>query len=102
MRAPDHNHNKDPMATTSLDATVIAPVRGERNMYTWAALVAILAMFAGFAPTYYLKGAFGTPDLSTLRHVHGVVMSAWFALFLVQARLVATGRTQIHRKLGVA
>jgi hypothetical protein len=28
-------------------------------------------------------------------------MTAWFALFLVQVRLVATGRTRIHRKLGI-
>ncbi len=71
-------------------------------MYTWAALVALLTVFAGFAPTYYLKGAFGTPDLNALKHVHAVVMTAWFALFLVQVRLVATGRTRVHRQLGVA
>jgi hypothetical protein len=29
-------------------------------------------------------------------------MTAWFVLFFVQARLVATGRTLVHRKLGVA
>ncbi len=45
---------------------------------------------------------FGTPELSTLKHVHGVVMTAWFAFFLLQARLVATGNTLTHRKLGVA
>ena len=71
-------------------------------MYTWAAIVAILTVLAGFAPTYYLKGAFGTPDLSAFKHVHGLVMTAWFALFLVQVRLVATGRILDHRKLGVA
>jgi hypothetical protein len=49
-----------------------------------------------------VKGAFGTPDLSALKHLHGFVMTAWFTLFLVQVRLVATGRTRIHRKLGVA
>jgi hypothetical protein len=74
----------------------------ERRVYTWGALAAILVVFAGFAPTYYLKTAFGTPDLSTFKHVHGLVMTAWFALFLVQVRLVATGRTDVHRKLGMA
>jgi hypothetical protein len=28
-------------------------------------------------------------------------MTAWFALFLVQARLVASGHRQVHRQLGV-
>jgi hypothetical protein len=86
---------------TSLDDVVVGR-RSERTFYTWAAVVAALVVFAGFARTYYLKGAFGTPDLSTLKHLHGFVMTAWFTLFLVQVRLVATGRTRIHRKLGVA
>ena len=89
------------MVSTPLDIPIVrAP--GERRLYAIAALVAILIVFAGFAPTYYLKGAFGTPDLSTLKHVHGLVMTAWFALFLTQALLVAKGRTATHRKLGVA
>ncbi len=86
---------------TSLDDVVVGK-RSERTFYTWAAVVAALVVFAGFARTYYLKGAFGTPDLSTLKHLHGFVMTAWFTIFLVQVRLVATGRTRIHRKLGVA
>jgi hypothetical protein len=89
------------MAATSLD-DVIVRKGGERSLYTWAAVAAVLLVFAGFARTYYLKGAFGTPELSTLKHAHGLVMTAWFTLFLVQARLVATGRTRWHRKLGPA
>ena len=89
------------MAATPLDIPG-GRAPGERSVYTWGAVIALLFIFAGFAPTYYLKGAYGTPDLSALKHVHGVVMTAWFTLFLVQARLVATGRTALHRKLGVA
>jgi hypothetical protein len=89
------------MATTPVDLVTTRPA-GERRLYTWAALAAIVVVFAGFARTYYLKGVFGTPDLTTLKHVHAVVMTAWFALFLVQVRLVATGRTAVHRRLGVA
>lgn len=73
----------------------------ERSVYTWGAIAALLVAFAGFAPTYYLKGAFGTPELTTLKHAHGAVMTAWLVLFFVQARLVATGRTFTHRKLGL-
>ena len=75
---------------------------GERPMYTWVALAAFAAIFIGFAPTYFLKTFFGTPELTALKHLHGVVMTAWFALFLVQARLVAAGNTALHRKVGVA
>ncbi len=89
------------MAST-LDA-VIGRDTGQRRMYTWAAVVGLLVIFAGFAPTYYLKSVIGeSGDLGMMRHLHGFVMTAWFTLFLVQARLVATGRTHIHRKLGAA
>lgn len=86
---------------TALDDVVVRK-RSARTFYTWAAVVAALVVFAGFARTYYLKGAFGTPDLSVLKQLHGFVMTAWFTIFLVQVRLVATGRTRIHRKVGVA
>ncbi len=89
------------MASTPLDV----PARrgaAERRLYGGAALVAALVVFAGFAPTYYLRGAFGGRELDVLRQVHGAVMTAWFTLFLVQARLVATGNVRVHRKLGWA
>jgi hypothetical protein len=75
---------------------------GEHLLYGGAAVVALLVVFAGFAPTYFLKGAFGGPELSAIKHVHGVVMTAWFTLFLVQVLLVATGNVRLHRKVGVA
>jgi len=73
----------------------------ERRLYAWAAAGALLVVFAGFARTYYLKLAFGTPPISVLLHVHGIVMSLWFVLFVVQTRLVATGHTGLHRRLGM-
>jgi hypothetical protein len=75
--------------------------RADRGIYTWAALAAVIIVFAGFARTYYLKGLFGTPALSTLVHLHGLVMTAWFALFVVQVRLVAVGNVAMHRRLGM-
>jgi hypothetical protein len=62
----------------------------------------ILLVFAGFARTYYLKGFFGEPPLPLLLHIHGAVMTLWYALFLVQVGLVATHRVALHRKLGIA
>jgi hypothetical protein len=87
-------------STTPLDVPVVARPAGERRMYTAAAIAAAIVVIAGFAPTYYLKAAFGTPELSTLKHFHGVVMTAWFALFFIQARLIATDSVATHRKVG--
>ena len=73
----------------------------DRRFYTWAAVASALIVFAGFARTFYLKGMFSTPALSELLLVHGIVMTLWLALFIVQVRLVAAGRTDLHRRLGV-
>jgi hypothetical protein len=36
-------------------------------------------VFAGFAPTYYLRPYFHPEPLSPLLHVHGLVFTAWIA-----------------------
>jgi len=89
------------MATaTPLELPIPRP-GSERRLYTLGAIGALAIVFAGFAPTFYLKGLFAAPELTTLKIVHGLVMSAWYALFLVQVRLVAAGNTVTHRKLGI-
>jgi hypothetical protein len=74
----------------------------QRWFYVNAAWFAAAVIFAGFAPTFYLKAFFGTPDLSTLKLVHGVVFTSWIVLFVTQTWLVASDRRDIHRRLGVA
>lgn len=74
----------------------------DRQLYRWAPWVAAAIVFAGFAKTFYLKQALGTPPLSGLLILHGLLMTAWFVLFIVQTRLVAAGRTDLHRRLGAA
>jgi hypothetical protein len=76
--------------------------RRERFFYTGMAIVIVLTVFAGFAQTYYLRPFFGTPALTPLLHLHGIVFTSWLALFLTQTVLVAANRTRIHRRLGVA
>lgn len=82
--------------------------RRDRRFFTGMALAALLTVFAGFAPSYYLKAAFGRPaisglqPLSPLLHVHGLVFTGWIVLFLVQTRLIAARRVGLHRRLGVA
>ena len=74
----------------------------DRPLYLLAAIVVPLIVLAGFARTYYLKGLFSTPPLpSRFVHLHGIVMTAWVALFIVQVSLVAKRRTKTHQRLGV-
>ena len=64
--------------------------------------MAAFIVFAGFAHTFYLKRFFGTPPLTPLLQLHGLLMTCWFALFIVQTRLVAAGRSDLHRRMGIA
>jgi hypothetical protein len=81
---------------------VAVRVRRTRWFYVAMALAFALTVFAGFSRTYFLKLHYGTPALSLLLHVHGVVFSAWVLLFAAQTTLVAARRTDLHRRLGVA
>jgi hypothetical protein len=74
----------------------------DRAFYLGVSIAMALTVFAGFAPTYFLKSYFGAPPLSLLVHVHGVAFSGWLAVLVTQTALIAGGRPDIHRKLGVA
>jgi uncharacterized membrane protein YozB (DUF420 family) len=74
----------------------------DRWFFSGMAIIAALTVFGGFAPTYYLKGLYGTPTLSTVRHLHGITFTLWMVLLLVQTTLISAGRTAWHRRLGVA
>jgi hypothetical protein len=74
----------------------------DRWFFGGMAVAAALVVFAGFAPSYYLKGLYGSPPLSPLRHLHGAVFTLWMVLFVVQTSLIAARRTSVHRRLGIA
>lgn len=74
--------------------------RGER-LFLWGAVVALFVVVAGFSRTYYLKTFFDDRSLTTLVHLHGLVMTLWFSTLLAQVLLVRTGNVRVHRKVGV-
>ncbi len=88
------------MATAELDAPAIAR-RSSAAFYTWGAVAAVLVVLAGFTRTFYLNPYLAKFPLTGLQELHGAIMTTWFATFAVQARLVASGRTRIHRRVGV-
>ncbi|HEV2828724.1 MAG TPA: hypothetical protein VGW76_14090 [Pyrinomonadaceae bacterium] len=75
--------------------------RRERWFYLGITIAFVITVFAGFAPTYYLRPVFTVTPLMPLLHLHGLVFSSWLVLFLVQTTLVAAHRTDIHRRLGI-
>ena len=75
--------------------------RPDRFFAVMSVIIA-LTVFAGFSRTYFLKGLFGSKTLTPFFHLHGAVFTSWILLFVTQSALVRAGRTDIHRRLGVA
>ena len=76
--------------------------RADRRVYLTAAIAFAVIVLAGFGRTYYFKMFTGTPPLpSMLVHIHGIVMTAWVALFAVQVWLIRTKKPKVHMSLGM-
>lgn len=72
------------------------------GFYFIMSLVAAAIIVLGFTPSFYLKSVIqAPPPLSPLTTVHGVVFTAWLALFATQAGLIAARRPAPHRQLGI-
>jgi uncharacterized membrane protein YozB (DUF420 family) len=72
-----------------------------RWFYTGMGIVAVLVVAIGFADS--VEGEVtGQRSLTPLVHVHAAIFTSWLVLFIAQSTLVATGRTGVHRRLGVA
>ena len=74
--------------------------RSDRLFFTGMGVVLASVVFAGFAPTFYLRGS-ALPPLSPMLFAHGLVFTTWILLFVTQTTLIAAERRDIHRRLGV-
>lgn len=88
-------------------ATAAAPRarwKNDRLFYSGMGAVILLLSVAGFARSYYLSGWFeappGTPEITTLLHLHGAAATAWLVLMVVQPLLIAGKNRTLHRRLG--
>jgi len=72
------------------------------RFYGLVAIVLAALVLAGFARTFYFRAWFDAPPITLLLHLHGLLFSAWFALYVVQTRLIAANHVRAHMKLGIA
>jgi len=90
------------MATVASDSSSAPPARGYRadqaffSRFAIALAATIVLGFAQFA----LQGIVDYRAAPLRVHLHGAVMLAWLALFVVQNRLAETGNVVVHRQLG--
>ena len=101
----DTMHGAEPRADRSRNAAAPFEKEGwdaDARFYLTMAIVSAVIIFVGFAPSFYLKSVIhAPPPLSLLTVTHGLVFTAWVALFVTQAALIATKRPALHRRLGV-
>ena len=79
--------------------------------------VLLAVLVVGFAPSFFLRGhititppsrlaalaqRLASGDLPLYLIAHGVALTAWYVLVFAQTCLVAAGRTDLHRRLGIA
>ena len=88
-------------ATTLRAPGQIDGARSHGRFFRVMAASMLLINLVGFAPSYYLKAYFETLELPLRTHVHGLLFTAWFVLLLAQTSLVARGRVDLHRRLGI-
>lgn len=75
--------------------------RFDNLFFSGMAVLILASVFVGFAHSYYLAGVFKAPLPNLLVHIHGAVFSCWILLLIVQTSLVAAGRVDVHRRLGL-
>ena len=77
----------------------------DRWIYVFMAALFIATVFAGFIPDSIAKmGAVAAgkrPPFPVILHVHAVLMGSWLLLLFAQAALMATGRSGLHKQLGL-
>lgn len=88
--------------TTRADLAAAAPARPRGLFFQAFAGVLLLTVLVGFSRTFFLRPLFDENPiaLTMLLALHGTAVTAWFALFFVQALLVHRNRIATHRRLG--
>lgn len=90
------------MATTFPGSTTLARGTPRSRFFLWIAVAMLLAAVLGFGPTFYFRPLSDRGPLEPHVVVHGLVMTTWYLLLLAQTVLVARGRRDLHRGLGIA
>lgn len=76
----------------------------ERHLFLFIAIWMLIAVIIGFGPSFLLRPFMGTPPgllpMTPMVLLHGMLFMLWVGLFVMQATLIHTGRTRLHRQAG--
>ena len=91
-----------PTKSSSVASPTFQTLPGDHRFFSLMAIIAAGTIVAGFSQTYVSKVVTGAPALPPIVHLHAAIFTSWLGLFVAQTTLVLTGRTAVHRRLGVA
>lgn len=72
------------------------------RFFVGMSLFLLSIVLVGFSRTFYLRAFFEVPPIPPHVYAHAALLTAWFVWLALQTSLVYHGRTEIHRRLGVA
>jgi uncharacterized membrane protein YozB (DUF420 family) len=84
------------------DARPAASSEVARSIYVFMAILFVVVAVTGFAPRSLAIVAGTRPIPPLIVHLHAGAMSLWLALLLAQTILMARGRPETHKALGMA
>ncbi len=84
----------------STSSTSITAQRHNR-FFIGIAISMLIVLLLGFGKSFYLRPWFTDTPLPGYLLVHGMVMTAWYLLFLLQTCLIAANKRQLHQAMGI-
>lgn len=92
----------DPVVFNSAPAAARSKAAPRNRFFLGMTLAMVAIVLSGFMPTLFGRAAFQVPKMAGYLYLHGLTLSAWFALLVTQALLVNSGNLALHRRLGWA
>jgi len=87
--------------TAGSDASRARRTARRDPFFAVTAAVILALVLAGFMPTLYLRPVFKPVPIPGYLFFHGIVLTSWFVWLFMQSLLIRSGRTTVHRRLGI-
>ncbi|WP_394781731.1 hypothetical protein [Undibacterium sp.] len=71
----------------------------ETRTFLFAHMVLLCIVLLGFGRTFYLRGLFFKQPLPDALQLHGIALTLWFGIVVVQGLLMQTGRRALHARI---
>ena len=75
---------------------------GDHRFFSIMSIVTAVTILTGFSHLYVPRLFGYAPGVPWIIHLHALVFTGWLIFYVTQTTLVITGRTALHRRIGIA